>query len=374
MTSIRAHYVSDGVADYYRSNYYENPHEERVNNLFWFCLREIMGQKVKLVLSDSSESSPTATRSEDSMTTQLDTPTLRKELESVHASEGGNLIGNNHGDIDNVIDSNTLYFKSPSDSAVLSLTDSDKWHVNFDLNCTTTTEFRFLDFSAGNGEVTNAFLEFLEKEMGFKNDASHANTGKSNKNSKSKSNVKATQKKSSKHSGPHGVNQNLSDSLSTFINQTLRRSEQHRNIRLFASDPFTHEAFQRRFHNCLSCAPLSFEDIVAENSVYSEWMESMLNKSDSNSNPSESTCGPPIITLAVCSYALHLADPKQILPMLARKLSGFIEYFLILTPHKRPILKEEWGWKQIGKDVVLERTRGRLYRSTMVSETFDDIG
>ena len=66
-------------------------------------------------------------------------------------------------------------------------------------------------------------------------------------------------------------------------------------------------------------------------------------------------------SLVVCSYALHLLEPSR-LPRLAYELSRLAPSLLILTPHKRPAIRPEWGWQLAGEQVV-ERVRARLYTS-----------
>ena len=66
-------------------------------------------------------------------------------------------------------------------------------------------------------------------------------------------------------------------------------------------------------------------------------------------------------SLVVCSYALHLLEPSR-LPRLAYELSRLAPGLLILTPHKRPLIRPEWGWQLAGEQVV-ERVRARLYTS-----------
>jgi len=61
----------------------------------------------------------------------------------------------------------------------------------------------------------------------------------------------------------------------------------------------------------------------------------------------------------VCSFALHLLDISR-LPALACQLSLIGDSLLILTPHKRPQLKPEWGWSCAG-ELVAERVRARYY-------------
>jgi SAM-dependent methyltransferase len=71
-------------------------------------------------------------------------------------------------------------------------------------------------------------------------------------------------------------------------------------------------------------------------------------------------------SLVVCSFALHLCEPSR-LPAVAQQLSLVGEALLILTPHKRPLIKAQWGWQLLGERVV-ERVRARSYRSSVCPE------
>jgi 2-polyprenyl-3-methyl-5-hydroxy-6-metoxy-1,4-benzoquinol methylase len=66
--------------------------------------------------------------------------------------------------------------------------------------------------------------------------------------------------------------------------------------------------------------------------------------------------------LIVCSYALHLAEPSR-LPQLAWQLSRLAPALLLLTPHKRPVLRPEWGWHMAG-ELRVQRVRARLYQAS----------
>lgn len=67
-------------------------------------------------------------------------------------------------------------------------------------------------------------------------------------------------------------------------------------------------------------------------------------------------------SLIVCSFALHLAEPSR-LPLLAYRLSLISDGLLVLTPHKRPHLRPEWGWT-LREELQVERVRARFYTST----------
>lgn len=68
-------------------------------------------------------------------------------------------------------------------------------------------------------------------------------------------------------------------------------------------------------------------------------------------------------TLIGCSFAMHLC-PASLLPQLALELAQVSPHLLILTPHKRPILREAWGWHPVG-EFVEQRVRVRLHASNV---------
>lgn len=74
--------------------------------------------------------------------------------------------------------------------------------------------------------------------------------------------------------------------------------------------------------------------------------------------------------LVVCSFALHLLD-ESFLPTVCAELARRASRLLIFTPHKRPQLREDWGWQLVTEKVIAdgrERVRGRMYTS-MIYET-----
>jgi SAM-dependent methyltransferase len=66
-------------------------------------------------------------------------------------------------------------------------------------------------------------------------------------------------------------------------------------------------------------------------------------------------------SLIVCSYALHLLAASR-LPLVAYQLQRIAPALIVLTPHKRPQLREAWGWR-LEDEIVVARVRVRLYRS-----------
>jgi SAM-dependent methyltransferase len=99
-------------------------------------------------------------------------------------------------------------------------------------------------------------------------------------------------------------------------------------------DPFTFKAFQER--TGLKAERWTFEDIA----------NGMLEGRH--------------FSLIVCSFALHLVEVSR-LPIVAFQLAQIADTLLILTPHKRPNIKSEWGWK-LESETLAARVRARLYR------------
>ena len=68
-----------------------------------------------------------------------------------------------------------------------------------------------------------------------------------------------------------------------------------------------------------------------------------------------------VYTTIICSFALHLAVPSR-LPTLLYQLSSIAPSLLVLTPHKKPQIRSEWGWVLL-KEWLIERVRVRFYQS-----------
>lgn len=66
-------------------------------------------------------------------------------------------------------------------------------------------------------------------------------------------------------------------------------------------------------------------------------------------------------SLIVCSFALHLVTGSR-LPLLLYQLSLIADTMVIITPHKRPELKEEWGWICLD-EITSDRVRARLFQT-----------
>jgi SAM-dependent methyltransferase len=109
--------------------------------------------------------------------------------------------------------------------------------------------------------------------------------------------------------------------------------------RIDGIDPFTCEAYRERTGRVAE--PIMFEAIAAGALAGRRY------------------------SLIVCSFALHLIEASR-LPQVALELSRVGDSLVVLTPHKRPIIKPQWGWTQCG-ELLRERVRARCYRSSWVN-------
>jgi hypothetical protein len=98
-------------------------------------------------------------------------------------------------------------------------------------------------------------------------------------------------------------------------------------------DPYTQEAYFNRIGK--KPLPYSFEQI--SQGVISEHQYSII----------------------ICSFALHLVESSY-LPLICYQLAQISPRLLILTPHKKPIIKWHWNLKD---EFVHKRVRARYYES-----------
>lgn len=114
------------------------------------------------------------------------------------------------------------------------------------------------------------------------------------------------------------------------VTMLLRELGYHR---IDAIDPYTGEAYLARAGNM--AAPLSFEDIASGALTGRHY------------------------GLVVCSFAMHLIDESW-LPSLLTQLGLITDCLMIITPHKRPEIRDDWGWR-LKDELIIERVRARLY-------------
>lgn len=126
-----------------------------------------------------------------------------------------------------------------------------------------------------------------------------------------------------------------------------RRPEILPKLQISACDPFTHELYTTR--TGLPCGKQSFRDIQVNGLAVEEGRRN--NQYD----------------VIVCSFALHLCPASEVFGLLYT-LSCSAKWLVVLAPHKRPEVGTEMGWERKGQEVLIERTRGRLYRSLNFEE------
>jgi 2-polyprenyl-3-methyl-5-hydroxy-6-metoxy-1,4-benzoquinol methylase len=63
----------------------------------------------------------------------------------------------------------------------------------------------------------------------------------------------------------------------------------------------------------------------------------------------------------ICSFALHLLEDSK-MAIFLYKLTQISKQLLILSPHKRPIIKDEWGWL-LQNEIIIDKVRIRLFNN-----------
>ena len=96
-------------------------------------------------------------------------------------------------------------------------------------------------------------------------------------------------------------------------------------------DPYTAMAYKKNTGK--TCMPYTFKDIV-------------LGKLDNKKYDT-----------IICSFAMHLCE-LSMLNMLLFRLSNISNTLIILTPHKRPVIK---NWWKLQKEIIFERVKLRIY-------------
>ena len=77
--------------------------------------------------------------------------------------------------------------------------------------------------------------------------------------------------------------------------------------------------------------------------------------------------------IVICSFALHLCSKGEIWGLLYA-LSLCSRWFVVLAPGKGPEVGADTGWERKGKEIIVERVRGRVYRSLNFSDGRGEVG
>lgn len=71
----------------------------------------------------------------------------------------------------------------------------------------------------------------------------------------------------------------------------------------------------------------------------------------------------PPYDLVLASFCLHLLDKSFVATTLSA-LARSARLLVVLSPHKRPVIDESLGWRQLG-ELTANRVRVRLYESKL---------
>ncbi|KAF8195500.1 hypothetical protein BJ912DRAFT_144402 [Pholiota molesta] len=148
-----------------------------------------------------------------------------------------------------------------------------------------------------------------------------------------------------------------------------------------AADPFTAAAYKERTN--YHCSELSFESI-AEGLMPATCVNivdgSIRDVASSQSNETtEDVERPHQVEMVICSFALHLIENPSALFALLWQLSLKARWLVILAPHKKPEIKDGWGWykwdieawmecpmSSSSGELLYDRVHCRAYRSVNV--------
>jgi len=111
---------------------------------------------------------------------------------------------------------------------------------------------------------------------------------------------------------------------------------------VMAADPYTSDAYKDR--TSFPCSDLSFATI-AEGSLPS-FSINIVDNTICNCIEEDYGVSEPrlLIEMIICSFALHLVETPSNLFALLWQLSLKARWLVILAPHKKPEIKDGWGW------------------------------
>ncbi|KAH7336926.1 hypothetical protein B0J17DRAFT_665458 [Rhizoctonia solani] len=123
-------------------------------------------------------------------------------------------------------------------------------------------------------------------------------------------------------------------------------------LRIVATDPYTSDAYHTR--TGLPCIAMSFHDVAVEGLpdsskvlvVHESGDESKAGE-ETDQAETEQVSHPEdreLYDLVICSFALHLLTTPGTLYELLSALSYGARWLVVLEPHKKPEIKDGWGW------------------------------
>ncbi|EAL19142.1 hypothetical protein CNBH2410 [Cryptococcus deneoformans B-3501A] len=134
-------------------------------------------------------------------------------------------------------------------------------------------------------------------------------------------------------------------------------------IDVIATDPYTSPAYTERTSR--PCHSLSFTDLAQGLLPPTSAMTSPRSGDPNNSSE-------PIWDIIICSFALHLVTNPSELFALLFELSGKARWLIVVAPHKKPEIKETWGWARWDIASWTAAGEARLYGGGKLKGDGDD--
>lgn len=147
--------------------------------------------------------------------------------------------------------------------------------------------------------------------------------------------------------------------------------------RIYAADPYTAEALQSRT-GLYNCSTLSFKD-VAEGSLPTVALSTVSTSTPNDTTTDAIETVDSTLEMTLCSFALHLVESQSELFSLLWELSTKCRWLIVVAPHKRPEIKEGWGWvkwdveswaetqmSDSKGEILQDRVHCRVYRSVNI--------
>ncbi|KAG8965791.1 hypothetical protein FRC03_000162 [Tulasnella sp. 419] len=187
-------------------------------------------------------------------------------------------------------------------------------------------DIKMLDLAAGSGEATVCILEWWKRCSVGQDGHDQQIDPITNRNDQPRKAFIPPKLKEKRAQSPSSCFPRLGEKAPT--------------LSLTAIDPYTSESYQSRTN--LPCHSLSFRDLAS--GAMPPFIQILTSDLDKPKEPESNIHSSDIVDIAICSFAMHLIESPSELFALLWELSTKVRWLVIISPHKKPEIKENWGW------------------------------